>query len=139
MERKAFYFLLFITCLLLFQCRPTKIITERNLNADIYINGIKKGKKEIKIHRYGIPKKIKISAKYDGEIIGNITEKRRLNLGSFILGYFTYGTGFIISWSYPKTIIIPVNLPPGLELSSPWDTPYKSVWMKPVNHNSKFK
>lgn len=120
-------------CFLLAECGTTKIMTDQNLAADIYLNGVKKGRKEIEIQRMGIPKKIELTAKYQGETIGTITVRRKFDYATCLIGYFTEGIGLLTAWRFPETIIIPTKVKNSDELTNPWNNAQKSIWLKPVN------
>jgi hypothetical protein len=124
-------------CILFVACGTTRIVTDQNVNADIYLNGIKKGQKNIEIQRTGMPKKIELSAKYQGQALGSISVRRKFEWSTFLIGYFTYGIGFITAWRFPDVIIIPTSKINSAEDFSPWDIPQNSIWMKPLNKSHK--
>lgn len=126
------YFVFFIT---LIGCGTTKVITDKGIDADIYLNGVKKGKKEIEIKKTGIPKKIKLTAKYKGVTIGSIEEKRKFKFSTCLIGYLTYGIGLFTAWRFPDVIIIPVKGPLFEDDENPWVDPSNSEWMIPINKN----
>jgi len=117
-------------CFMFVECGTTRIVTDQNVSADIYLNGIRQGQKEIKIQRSGIPKKIELTAKYQGETIGNLSVSRKFEWTTCLIGYFTYGIGLLTAWRFPEVIIIPTTKINSEEYISPWDTPQKSIWMK---------
>jgi hypothetical protein len=95
------------------------------------VNGEFKGKKIAEISRMGPPKKIDVVAKYEGETIGNIMVKRKFDMATCLVGYFTYGIGLFTAWRFPSCIVIPTHY----ELdkrNSPWDYPRNNVWMNPI-------
>jgi hypothetical protein len=129
--RITFFFMLI--SFTFYQCGTTKIITDRGINADIYVNGVIKGKKEAEIIRMGIPKKVDITAKYQGEIIGKTSARRKLDGATCLIGYLTNGIGLLVAWRYPAIIIIPTTIKPNGETDiSPWDATENSIWMKPI-------
>ena len=129
--------LFILLCFLLIGCGTTRIITDQNINADIYLNGIKKGQRNIEITRTGVPKRIELSAKYQGQALGSISVRRKFEWTTFLIGYFTYGIGFITAWRFPDVIMIPTSKINNEDDLSPWDTPQKSIWMKPLNKSHK--
>jgi hypothetical protein len=132
MKTKQNYFLILL-CFTLLSCGTTKITTQNNLNADIYINGEHKGRKEVSIRRMGFPKKIEIVAKYQGQTVGTIKEKRRFDGVTFLIGYCTNGPGFLFAWRYPESISIPIAYMNPEDYINPWLEPQKNVWMKPAS------
>ena len=120
-----FFSLLFVSC------GTTQIVTSNNIKAAIYVNGEKKGIGTAQVKRMGIPKKINITAKYNGQKIGEILERRRFDGLTFLCGYFTT-IGFLVAWRYPKEIVIPVNTQDSWENINYWSEPYKSQWEKPI-------
>lgn len=122
---------------LLISCGGTRIFTDQYLDADIYVNGVNKGKKDVKITRVGPPRKVFVEAKYNGKTIGQATVKRRFAFSTFVIGYFTYGAGFLFAWRYPEVIVIETH---GYDVrdnntsksKSTWDDPSgSSVWDNP--------
>jgi hypothetical protein len=124
--------LILLFCSLFISCGTTRIVTERKINADIFVNGVNKGKNEVKIQQMGFPKKIEIEAKYQGEILGSIHAHRKFTLITFLVGYCT-GIGFLTAWTFPDVIIIPTKNFMSDELKNSWDSPQQSIWMKPLN------
>lgn len=99
-----FLFLLFI----LGSCGTTQIVTHE-AEAEIYVDGDRKGTGRAEIIRTGIPKRIEITAEYDGKQIGSQSVRRRFDGATFISGMFTYGLGFIVCWRFPATIFVPTE------------------------------
>jgi len=128
MKKNILIFYILLLSLGLASCGTTKIVTDRNLNADIYINNVNMGRKSVEINRTGPPKKIMITAKYNGLTIGSIEQRRKFELSTCLIGYFTYGIGLLTAWRYPEIIIIP-TIPQENDGISPWDMPQKSKWM----------
>jgi len=132
---KIIYF--FVTCGFLISCGSTHIITDRNDDFDIYVNGLYLGKKEVKITRTGPPHKILVEAKFNGQSVGHTSIQRRFTFGTFLVGYCTYGVGLIFDWRFPETIVIPTEYYSGdiPNYRSVWDKPQEmSVWDKPINN-----
>jgi len=129
--------ILVIFFFLLTGCGTTRIVVDQNVNADIYLNGVKKAQNYLEITRTGTPKRIELSAKYQGQELGKISVRRKFEWTTFLVGYFTYGIGFLTAWRFPEQIVIPVKRIDMDIASNPWDTPRKSIWMKPLNkiHN----
>jgi len=139
MKQILLIFCALILSLLLSSCGSSRIITNQSSDIDIYINGVNFGKNEVKITRSGIPHKILIEAKYNGQLVGQLTEKRYFTFGTFIVGNCTYGLGYVFDWKYPLEIIIPINSSNLTQLQnnvqSQWDKPNESsVWNKPLSH-----
>jgi hypothetical protein len=107
-------------------------MTDQNINADIYMDGVLKGKSQIEIQRMGVPKKIELTAKYEGQNMGSITVKRKFDWATFLVGYFTDGIGFLTAWRFPEQIIIPTQRLNPEDNFNPWLDPEKSIWMKPM-------
>ena len=120
-----------LICILLFflltGCGTTKLVTY-NSNVDIYVNNQYKGKGEVTIPRTGPPQKSHVVAKYSGREVGSTDIKRSVKFSTVLIGMYTYGFGFFLSWRYPEMVIIPTdNLPDekrGFE-------PGKSIWDMP--------
>jgi hypothetical protein len=129
--------LIIFLCFLFVACGTTRIVTDQNINADIYLNGVKKGQKNIEIRRTGFPERIQLSAKYQGQELGSISVRRKFEWSTFLIGYFTYGIGFLTAWRFPELITIPTAKINPEEDFSPWDMPQKSIWMQPLNTNHK--
>jgi hypothetical protein len=139
MKQLLLIFCTLLLSILLFSCGSTRIITNQSSDIDIYINGVNCGKNEVKITRSGAPHKINIEAKYNGQLVGQISEKRYFTFSTFLVGYCTYGLGLILDWKYPLEIIIPINTSNLSQLQnnglSQWDKPNESsVWNKPLSH-----
>ena len=126
---------LVIFSLLLVSCGTTRIMLDQNINADIFVNGIKKGQNTVEIQRMGVPKRIEVSAKYQGQTLGSISVKRKFDWATFLIGYFTDGIGFLTAWRFPEQVIIPTKRLENDDFISPWEEPRKSIWMKPLNKN----
>jgi hypothetical protein len=137
MKKVIVKFLMIAFCFTFVGCGTTKIITDQNIYADIYLNGIKKGQKAIEIQRRGVPKKIELTAKYKGQLVGHVIVKRKFDWSTFLIGYFTYGIGFITAWNYPEIIIIPTKNLNDDSGSSPWDSSNNSLWMNPYRISGK--
>ncbi len=129
--------ILILSCIMFVGCGTTKIMVDQNVHADIYLNGVKKAQNYLEITRTGFPKRIELAAKYQGQTLGNISVRRKFEWTTFLVGYFTYGIGFLTAWRFPEQIIIPSIKTDNAEEISPWDMPQKSVWMKPLSriHN----
>jgi hypothetical protein len=110
------------------QCGTTHITTEDNLNAQIYINGTLKGTKVVSAQRMGLPRKMDITAKYQGNEIGHLSIRRKFTATTFLVGYITY-FGYFTAWQYPKEIIIPTTINQQADL---WKQPQESIWSQPV-------
>lgn len=120
-----FFSLLFVSC------GTTQIVTSNNIKAAIYINGEKKGIGTAQLKRMGIPKRINITAKYNGIKIGEISERRKFDAVTLFFGYFTT-IGFLVAWRYPKEIVIPVNTQDSWGNMNYWSNPHKSQWEEPI-------
>jgi len=127
--------LLILSCLMFFGCGTTKIMVDQNIHADIYLNGVKKAQNYLEITRTGFPRRIELAAKYQGQSLGTISVRRKFEWTTFLVGYFTYGIGFLTAWRFPEQIIIPIININGAEEISPWDMPRSGIWMKPLNNS----
>ncbi|MEO9477459.1 MAG: hypothetical protein ABJG41_18075 [Cyclobacteriaceae bacterium] len=96
---------LLVLLLLLASCGTSRIIATHP-DADIYINNIKKGKGEVEIKRMGPPQKSKIYAQHNGSKSNERQIKREFDLGTLVLGLYTYGIGFAVGWRYPKEVFL---------------------------------
>jgi hypothetical protein len=101
-------FFLFILFLLLSGCGTTQLISY-NPNVDIYVNNKFKGRGNATITRVGPPEKSNIEAKYDGHVVGSIVIHRKITFVTCLVGLYTYGIGFFLTWKYPELVIIPVE------------------------------
>jgi hypothetical protein len=102
---------LFLSFLMLFiftGCGTTYLVTN-NANVDIYVNNQYKGKGEATLTRTGIPQKVHIDAKYNNKQVGSMDLHRKVKVITVIIGLYTYGIGFFLSWKYPETVVIPIN------------------------------
>ena len=105
-------------------CSPTQLVV-KDSRIDIYINNTYKGSGSATIKRFGHPKTINISARYQGNEVGNMKLRRRFTLLTAIGGYYTCGIGLIFFWQFPEIVFISTrslnpddsvnmwNLPPG--------------------------
>ena len=140
MRKGALTILIFTLCLLVSSCGTTQLIVSGQKDVDIYANGQYVGKDIASITRTGTPRKLTVQARYNSQIIGQTTVKRKFTVTTFLVGYITYGVGFIFAWKYPETVFIPVTnsaqIPDNNQSTiSPWDKPMiESVWDKPINH-----
>jgi len=119
--------LLCIVLLLFFaSCGTTKLVTY-NSNVDIYVNNQFKGKGEATIPRTGPPQTSHIIAKNSGVQVGATDIRRKVKLGTVVIGLYTYGIGFFFFWRYPETVIIPIDIPQERRSFEPaqsfWDLP----------------
>jgi hypothetical protein len=129
MKRRVI-FLLLILIILLSGCGTSKIITDSQY-ATIYINGKRSGTGDAEITRTGFPQKMKIEVRYKGSMVACKIVKRKFTFVTFIIGYLTYGIGFITAWQYPETIMIPVDVKDsGKWTKSSWDNPHNNNWEK---------
>lgn len=111
-------------------CGTTQIAASSS-STNIYVNGVFKGKGSIEVARLGVPKKLYVEAKEGFEVIGSKQIKRKFDFATFIIGYFTYGTGFLWAWRFPSYVFIPTtydsspsnNTFEGPPQKSPWDNP----------------
>ncbi len=113
-----------LSLLLLFSsCVSYTQLIATNDRADIYVNGVYKGKGTAKIKRNGAPKRALITAKIGSREVGNITIRRKHDLVSLIVGYYTFGWGWIFYLHYPESVVIPIEAPSqDGQYISPWDT-----------------
>ncbi len=122
--RRIFTFLI-IASLLLSGCGRT-IITTSSPTADIYINSTLKGRGTAEVTRRGPPLKYYIEAKEGGVVVAKTIIRRKFDVTTCVIGYFTYGVGLILGWRFPSDVYLntPVKeqgeQPPVL---SPWDAP----------------
>lgn len=93
---------------LLASCGTTRLVTY-NSNVDIYVNNQFKGKGQATITRTGPPQKSHIEAKHHGIQVGSTDIRREVKFSTVIIGLYTYGIGFFLSWRYPETVIIPID------------------------------
>ena len=125
--RKAAYVIL-VFASLLSGCGTTTIIPSNPQN-DIYVDQAFIGKGTAKVTRMGPPRKIFIEEKSMGRVVGEINEKRKFDFVTFLLGCYTYGTGFLVCWRYPEKVVIPAVI------RSNWDNA-GTCWEQP---GSKWK
>lgn len=132
--KKLLKYCYFILIVILFTgCGTTKIILDnKNINASIYVNGVYKGKNTAEIQRTGTPKKIHVEAKYRGQTIGTIDERRKFKFSTFVFGYITYGIGLVTCWRFPEYIIIPTDNVDS-DIKSLWDETPNNEWTNPSN------
>jgi hypothetical protein len=100
-----------LCCIMLFifaGCGTTHLVTY-NSNVDIYVNNQFKGKGQTTITRTGPPQKVHIEAKYNNQQVGLMDLRREVKFITAVIGLYTYGIGFFLSWKYPETVIIPIN------------------------------
>ncbi|MFT6868103.1 MAG: hypothetical protein ACJA08_002953 [Cyclobacteriaceae bacterium] len=130
---RPFHILVLVSIIWLSSCGTTRIVTN-NPDAVIYVNNVKKGKGPVEIKRMGPPQKTNIHAEYQGTKTDNQQIKREFDLGTLILGLYSYGVGLVVGWRYPKEILIPLNLSeyyitPDFkegQATSPWMNPPKA-------------
>lgn len=109
-------------------CGTTRIVTYRS-DVDIYVNYEFKGKGEARVTRTGLPDKMHVSAKYNGEEVGASDVRRKFTFMTFLGGICTYYVGFVLFWQYPETVIIPIkNIE---QKKTTFDQKEKSVWDLP--------
>ena len=122
-------FLYSLAAILLSSCGTTTIISSAPQD-DIYINQVFKGTGTAKIVRMGPPSKSHIEERKMGRTVGEITAKRNFDVITFLLGCYTYGTGFILCWRYPQTITIPCVVRPAWDDAGKAWTRENSAWKK---------
>ncbi|MEI7594846.1 MAG: hypothetical protein WCK02_03800 [Bacteroidota bacterium] len=118
--------LLFIITLMLSSCGAT-IVTCKRTDADIFVDGVCKGKGTVKIKRIGVPHKAQIIAQVNNTEIGSIKASRKFDAVTLLAGLCTYYSGFIWAWRYPSVIEVPVFETFATE----------SIWLKPPSGNLK--
>lgn len=127
MRKLLIFFLLIGLSIIFVRCGTTQITTDQNIPAQIYINGQLKGTKTATTQRMGLPKKIEITAQYNGAEIGHLSIRRQFTGVTFLVGYLTT-FGYFTAWQYPKEIVIPT-----IENDyDAWAMPQESIWAKPV-------
>jgi hypothetical protein len=122
MKQVLFIIMLFI----LGSCGTTLLVTY-NSNVDIYVNNQFKGKGQATITRTGPPQKSHIDAKHNGGQVGSMDIHREVKFTTVVIGLYTYGIGFFLSWKYPETVIIPIN---DIQENKSFD-PVQSIWDLP--------
>jgi len=128
--KPIFIFYLFLL-LLLVGCGKTRIITNASYTPNLYVNDQFVGKGSATITRTGPPKRITITAKYNGEQVGSMIVKRKFTGATCLIGYFSYGIGLVTAWRFPETILLPLFALEYNEENNPWTNPANSIWMVP--------
>ncbi len=102
------YLVIALSALILFasSCAQTQLVSGI-AGADIYVNGVFKGKGSVEVKRAGVPKKIEVSARYQGRELGKIIVKRKFDIVTLIAGLYTYGVGIVFTFRYPAMVYIP--------------------------------
>ncbi len=121
------HFFILILAIIISGCGTTDIYVPHS-DVDIYINNVQKGKGTAEITRTGVPKKKHITAKYEGQLVGEKTIKRKFNLLTGIVGLYTYGIGLIFCWQYPNTVYVPVDTEIIYGVNN-----NRNIWMEPPN------
>jgi len=134
-KKNILFFLIVI--FLTTSCGTTTIFVN-NSNVDIYVNNENKGKGCVEIKRMGVPKKINIEAKYQGKTVGQYITHRKFDFTTCLIGYLTCGVGLIFAWSYPSSIIIPINMDevtPAINNEQKNIQPKEeNIWKRPPNN-----
>jgi len=124
--------LLLVLLFTLGSCGTTQLVTVSS-SADIYVNNEFKGKGQASIKRSGPPQKSHIDVRYHGAQIGEMDIKREVKFSTVIIGLYTYGIRFFLSWRYPEIVIIPTKEINGNQSfdhnKSIWDLP-PGEWKK---------
>ena len=132
---KARFILLFLSCLILLSSCGTTQLLVLEPNTDIYIDGNKRGTGKVTIQRMGPPHRIHVTAVRNGETVGAIDVRRKIDAVTVLFGLCTYYTGFLFAWRYPDLVMIPStpvnnNSYDKQKRVSQWDLPPGSSWDK---------
>lgn len=111
-------------------CGTTRILTNHS-DAEIHIDNVKKGSGEVELKRMGFPHKSNISVHYQNKKVAERELKREFDLGTLVLGLYTYGLGFAFGWRYPKEVFVPIDLATYNDLVSPHEEESQTSWMRP--------
>ena len=124
-----------VLILLLSSCGTTQILVNRS-DIDIFVDNVHKGKGRAELIRTGAPMSKTLTAKYNGQTVGEIIIKRHVNFETVLAGLLTidpfFGVGFLLCWKYPETVIIPTNLSDNLPFNKPSNK--ESIWLQPPKH-----
>ena len=131
MYRNRLILIFLFFSLLLSSCGTTTIFVS-NSNVDLYVNSVYKGKGHAEVKRTGVPKKMKIEAKYQGSTFGELVVKRKFDAVTFLSCYFTYGIGLLFSFRYPANIVVPISIDSNdpNQNKNP-NQSRQSIWMRP--------
>ncbi|MGB8933283.1 MAG: hypothetical protein WCC48_18715, partial [Anaeromyxobacteraceae bacterium] len=93
-------------------CATTTIVTNDKA-ARIYADGAFLGKGEVQLHgRTGFPRSMDVTVKTPYAKVDRRVD-RKFTGTTFVLGLFTYMTGWLWGWQYPENVVI--MLPPRSE------------------------
>lgn len=122
LSRKAIALTALVSLMMLSSCGST-LITSYPYRSDarIYVNNESKGGPKAYIPRTGVPKRILVEVKQDGRVLGKRYVSRQFTIGSFLAGCATNGIGYLLVWSYPKTIVVDLDEPKNDQPRQSWN------------------
>jgi hypothetical protein len=110
--------------LLVTGCGHVTVVTN-DKQAAIYADGRLVGRGEAELEgRTGFPRTMTVKVKSNGTTVERKV-KRRFTATTFVIGIFTYMTGWLWGWQYPENVVI--LLPEGGESGGGWDEA-RSPW-----------
>jgi hypothetical protein len=89
-------------------CGTTTIIAN-DRNARIYVNGVMVGKGTAEVRQRGMPSSSSVVVKTADGRESSTRMKRRFTGTTFVIGLFTYATGWLLAWEYPDAVFVEVE------------------------------
>jgi len=121
-------------------CGTTRISVANGTEYDIYVDNRLVGNGTARIDAIGTPHTATVEARDGEQVMGSVTMSREIEVGTVVLGCFSYFTALYWAQYYPDFVVIPVRnqaLNPGGSASRNWNAPLQptSKWEKPLNES----
>lgn len=123
-------YIILISLIGLIGCQQTKIITNSGVDTEIYVNGKYKGMNMVEVKRRGLPKKSYITAKQNGEVVSEMSLKRKFYTGAIVGIYFLGPIYLVNSWQYPKEVKLELKQESDSFEVNPWKQKPSSAWQQ---------
>ncbi len=106
-------------------CSHTRITTSER-EARIYVDGRLAGKGSAEIGQFGPPGTARVLVKMPDGRRARSEVRRRFGVGTFLLGFVSYGTCWVLCWTYPGSLDVPL---PEARVSG-WDPRTDDPWLQ---------
>jgi hypothetical protein len=106
-------------------CSHTRIATTER-DARIYVDGRFAGKGSAEIRQFGPPGTARVLVKTSDGRRARSEIRRRFGVGTFLLGFVSYGGCWVLCWTYPGSLDVP--LPEAR--ASGWDPSPEDPWLR---------
>lgn len=121
-------------------CGTTRISVANGTEYDIYVDNRLVGTGTARIDAIGTPHTATVEARDGEQVMGSVSMSRNIEVGTVVLGCFSYFTALYWAQYYPDYVVIPVRnqaAHSGSPSTRDWNAPLQptSKWEKPLNES----